>query len=160
MEFLVFAIVAYLFCIIPRAYLSYVILTEENKRTNPKYKAPLNSVLPMFIPYWGGAILCEQMGYNITKYLSYVFGILTIGTWVNVFIANTIVISESYIIISMYINVAILVANVLVYIILAFRCARTFESGWGCAFCFLPFISFFLQVSAVKPFFKQARYFD
>lgn len=160
MELLVFAIVAYIFCILPRAYLSYRILVEDNRRTDPKYKAPLSEIIPMLIPYWGGGLLCEQMGYNILRYISYVFGVLSLCTWINVVVVNTIAISEAYLIVSMYINVAVLVANVLVYIVLALRCARTFESGWGIAFCWLPFISFFLQSSAVRPFFRQANYFD
>lgn len=146
----------YAMTIIPRVLLSRQISIEEERRTNPRFKGNFAMVLPMLIPFVGGGILCEQMGFRILKIISWILGATTVLTWIVVLLVNFQVITgETIVIASMYINVANLLLTYLVWVIIAFRSAKIFESGWAAVLCILPFLSYLVQTSSVHRFFVE-----
>ncbi|MBR1443759.1 MAG: hypothetical protein IJ583_09545 [Firmicutes bacterium] len=151
--FLVFAFS--LIMLFPRAMLAAKLELEYKRLFDPKIKSREVKLLPYLIPYYGGVKLCENMGSDFLAHMSKVVGVLTVLCVVNTTIFRVMGITDGwYPVISIYCNMAVFTLNYLMLVVIAFRCGRTIQAPLSAALCIVPPLSFYMQTTVVRHFFK------
>lgn len=139
--------------LIPRALLIREMEFEYNRLFQPNSKRM--SLLPYLVPYWGGIKLCEAISANILKCISKIMFVCMISCILNTTIMRLFNITYGwYPIISIYYNIATFSFNYIVLVLIAFKSAKTIQSPISILFCFFPPLSFYIQSTIVRYFFK------
>jgi len=139
----------------PRALLAAKMELEYKRLFNPETKGGEVKLLPYLVPYIGGARLCEYIGSDILAAFSKIIGVLTVLCIANTTIFRVMGITEGwYPVISVYCNMAVLAVNYVMLVVTAFKSARTIQAPFCAMLCFAPPLSFYMQTTVVRHFFK------
>lgn len=118
-------------------------------------KCNKDKLLPHLIPYYGGIKLCNSIGSTLLGITSKVMCISTAFCIINTTIMRILEITSGwYPIISIYYNLTVFLINYILLVIISHKSAITIQASASAFLCFIPPLSFYMQSTVVRHFFK------